>query len=88
MTRNERFEACVAYFQKALPNPETELNFSSTYELLVAAILSAQCTDKGVNMVTRDFFKRYPDIPSLAKPEYDDVFALIKSVALESTTAF
>lgn len=81
MTRNERFEACVAYFQKALPNAETELNFSSTYELLVAVILSAQCTDKRVNMVTPDFFKRYPDIPSLAKAEYDDVFALIKSIS-------
>jgi endonuclease-3 len=81
MTRKERFEACVAYFQKALPNAETELNFSNTYELLVAVILSAQCTDKRVNMVTPDFFRRYPDLPSLAKAEYDDVFALIKSIS-------
>lgn len=81
MTRKERFDACVNYFQKALPDAETELNFSNTYELLVAVILSAQCTDKRVNMVTPDFFHRYPNIPALAKAEYDDVFALIKSIS-------
>lgn len=81
MTRKERFDACVAYFQKALPNAETELNFSNTYELLVAVILSAQCTDKRVNMVTPAFFRRYPDLPFLAKAEYDDVFELIKSIS-------
>lgn len=81
MTRKERFEACVAYFEKALPNAETELDFSNTYELLVAVILSAQCTDKRVNMVTPDFFRRFPDIPSLARAEYDDVFDLIKSIS-------
>lgn len=81
MTRKERLNACVAYFQKALPNAETELNFSNTYELLVAVILSAQCTDKRVNMVTPDLFRRYPDLPSLAKGEYDEVFALIKSIS-------
>lgn len=81
MTRQERFDACVAYFQKALPNAETELDFSNTYELLVAVILSAQCTDKRVNMVTPAFFRRYPGIPSLAKADYDDVFDLIKSIS-------
>jgi endonuclease III len=81
MTRKERFETCVAYFQQVLPNAETELHYGNTYELLVAVILSAQCTDKRVNMVTPDFFRRYPDIPSLAKATYDDVFALIKSIS-------
>lgn len=81
MTRKERFEACVAFFQKAMPDAETELNFSNTYELLVAVILSAQCTDKRVNMVTPAFFQKYPDIPSLAVAEYDDVFGLIKSIS-------
>jgi endonuclease III len=81
MTRKERFEACIEYFQKILPNPETELTFSNTYELLVAVILSAQCTDKRVNTVTPDFFRRYPDIPALCKANYDDVFALIKSIS-------
>ncbi len=64
-----------------MPNAETELHFGNTYELLVAVILSAQCTDKRVNMVTPAFFQRYPDIPSLAKGEYDDVFALIRSIS-------
>lgn len=81
MTRKDRFDACVAYFQKALPDAETELTFSTTYELLVAVILSAQCTDKRVNMVTPDLFRKYPDIPSLSKAEYDDVFALIRSIS-------
>lgn len=81
MTRKERFEACVAFFQDKMPNAETELHFSNTYELLVAVILSAQCTDKRVNMVTPDFFRRYPDLPALAKAEYDDVFELIKSIS-------
>ncbi|HEY1022200.1 MAG TPA: endonuclease III [Flavisolibacter sp.] len=81
MTRKERFEACVAYFQQAMPNAETELHYGNTYELLVAVILSAQCTDKRVNMVTPDLFRRYPDILSLAKAEYDDVFALIRSIS-------
>ena len=81
MTRKERFEACVAFFREAMPNAETELNYNNTYELLVAVILSAQCTDKRVNMVTPAFFKRYADIPSLAGAAYEDVFALIKSIS-------
>lgn len=71
----------MAYFQQAMPNAETELHYGNTYELLVAVILSAQCTDKRVNMVTPDLFRRYPDILSLAKAEYDDVFALIRSIS-------
>lgn len=81
MTRKERFDACVAYFQQALPNAETELNFRSTYELLVAVILSAQCTDKRVNMVTPELFRRYPDTSSLANAAYEDVFEQIKSIS-------
>ena len=81
MTRKERFEACIAFFQQAMPEAETELDFSNTYELLVAVILSAQCTDKRVNMTTPALFRKYPDLPSLAKAEYDDVFALIKSIS-------
>jgi endonuclease-3 len=81
MTRKERFEACVAYFQQVMPDAETELHYSNTYELLVAVILSAQCTDKRVNMVTPALFRQYPDIPALAKAEYDDVFQLIRSIS-------
>ncbi|HVF82364.1 MAG TPA: endonuclease III [Flavisolibacter sp.] len=81
MTRKDRFNACIAYFQKALPDAETELTFGSTYELLVAVILSAQCTDKRVNMTTPALFRTYPDLPFLAGANYDDVFALIKSIS-------
>jgi endonuclease-3 len=81
MTRKERFEACIAFFQEAMPEAETELTFSNTYELLVAVILSAQCTDKRVNMTTPALFRKYPDIPSLAKAQYEEVFELIKSIS-------
>ena len=81
MTRKQRVDACIIYFQKALPEAETELTFGSTYELLVAVILSAQCTDKRVNLTTPAFFQTYPDIPFLARAEYDDVFAIIKSIS-------
>jgi len=81
MTRKERFAACIDYFQKAMPEAETELTFGNTYELLVAVILSAQCTDKRVNMTTPALFKKYPDISSLAKAQYDDLFELIKSIS-------
>lgn len=81
MTRKERFEAVIDYFETALPEAETELNFSNPYELLTAVILSAQCTDKRVNMTTPELFAKYPDIASLAKGEYDDIFAIIKSIS-------
>lgn len=64
-----------------MPEAETELTFSNTYELLVAVILSAQCTDKRVNMTTPALFRKYPDIPHLAKAEYEEVFELIKSIS-------
>lgn len=64
-----------------MPAPETELHFTNTYQLLVAVILSAQCTDKRVNMHTPALFEKYPDIPSLAAANYDDVFALVKSIS-------
>jgi len=81
MTRTERFQAVTDYFSVTRPEAETELTYADTYELLVAVILSAQCTDKRVNMTTPAFFAVYPDIPSLAKAAYDDVFALIKSIS-------
>jgi endonuclease-3 len=81
MTRPERFQAVIDYFNTTRPEAETELVFSNTYELLVAVILSAQCTDKRVNMTTPALFSHYPDIPSLARASYDDLFALIKSIS-------
>jgi endonuclease III len=81
MTRKERYKAVIEYFEKALPDAETELNFENAYQLLVAVILSAQCTDKRVNLTTPALFRKYPEMESLAKAEYEDVFELIKSIS-------
>lgn len=64
-----------------MPSPETELVFNNDYQLLVAVILSAQCTDKRVNMTTPALFQRFPDLPSLAAADYESVFDLIKSIS-------
>jgi endonuclease III len=81
MTRSERFKAVIDYFSITRPEAETELVFGNTYELLVAVILSAQCTDKRVNMTTPALFAQYPTVVKLAKADYDDVFAIIKSIS-------
>lgn len=81
MTRKERFEFVLKYFQQHTPNAETELIFDNPYQLLVSVVLSAQCTDKRVNMTTPAIFERYPDPESLAKATYDDLFQLIKSIS-------
>jgi len=60
MTKKERFEKVIEFFEEARPVAETELMYTNPYELLVAVILSAQCTDKRVNLTTPDFFKKYP----------------------------
>ena len=81
MTRKERYEFVIDWFQKNMPEAETELNYENPYQLLVAVILSAQCTDKRVNIVTPLLFKKYPDSKSLAKASFDDINELIKSVS-------
>ena len=81
MTRKQRFEAVIAYFETARPEVETELNFENTYQLLVAVILSAQCLDKRVNQYTPALFRRYPDALSLAEADYDELFSHIKSIS-------
>jgi len=60
MTKKERYAFIIDWFQKNMPDAETELHYTDPYELLVAVILSAQCTDKRVNMVTPDLFKKFP----------------------------
>jgi len=79
MTRKEKFRKIIEYFEKALPYAATELNYSAPYQLIVAVILSAQCTDKRVNIITPGFFRSYPDAASLAKAKVNDVFELIRS---------
>lgn len=81
MTRKERFQFVIDYFKLFRPGAETELNFENTYQLLVAVILSAQCTDKRVNSTTPAFFKKYPNIERLSAAHYEDVFELIKSIS-------
>ena len=81
MTKKERYQFVIDYFQKHIPEAETELLYDTPYELLVAVILSAQCTDKRVNMTTPAIFKRFPDVQSLSKTNFDDLFPFIKSIS-------
>ena len=87
MRKKERFEKIIEYFKKEKPFAETELHYKTPYELIVAVILSAQCTDKRVNIITRDFFKYYPDIENLARAEQADIFELIKSCSYPNNKA-
>ncbi len=80
MTKKERYKQVIEWFQKNMPNAETELHYTNPYELLVAVILSAQCTDMRVNIVTPPLFERFPDAQSLAKAEFEDVEPLVRSV--------
>ena len=81
MTRQQKYAAVISWFQEHQPVAETELAFNNTYQLLVAVILSAQCTDKRVNMTTPAIFKRYSDILALAKASFDDLLELVKSIS-------
>lgn len=81
MTTKERYRFFIEYFLDHAPDAETELIYDDTFQLLVAVILSAQCTDKRVNLTTPHIFKKYPDAVSMSKAEFDDLFALIKSIS-------
>ncbi len=81
MTRKERFKAVLDYFQQNVPVAETELQYENPFQLLVAVILSAQCTDKRVNMTTPAIFARYPNPSSMAKAGFDELFPLVKSIS-------
>jgi endonuclease-3 len=81
MTKKERYRFVVNHFLEHAPNAETELLFDSPYQLLVAVILSAQCTDKRVNMTTPAIFERYPTIKHLSEASYGELFDLIKSIS-------
>jgi endonuclease III len=81
MNRKDKFQFVINYFQEVMPAPETELEFNNPYQLLVAVILSAQCTDKRVNMTTPLLFQKFPDIASLSNSDYEDVFDIIKSIS-------
>ena len=79
ITKKDRFKFVLDYFLKHQPIAETELRYTNPYELLVAVILSAQCTDKRVNMITPPFFERFPTAESLAEAEVEEIFQYIRS---------
>jgi endonuclease-3 len=81
MTRKEKYAQVLAYFQSHTPDAETELLYDNPYQLLVAVILSAQCTDKRVNLTTPAIFAQYPDVAALAQSDFDSLFRLIKSIS-------
>ena len=81
MTRKERFKIVLDYFQDHIPDAETELLYDNPYQLLVAVILSAQCTDKRVNLTTPRLFELYPDPQSLSQASFEDLFPLIRSIS-------
>ncbi|TWW00559.1 endonuclease III [Chitinophaga pinensis] len=81
MTKKERFAFVLKYFEEQAPNAETELIYDNPYQLLVAVILSAQCTDKRVNMTTPAIFQAYPDVEALSHATFDDLFPLIRSIS-------
>jgi endonuclease-3 len=87
MTRKEKFQFAIDYFSKHNPDAETELAYSSPYELLVAVILSAQCTDKRVNMITPALFHEYPTVEHLATASSDEIFPFIRSISYPNNKA-
>lgn len=87
MTRQERFKHIIRYFEENMPIAETELDYTTPFELLVAVILSAQCTDKRVNMVTPQLFKQFPTAEQLATAEVGEIYELIKSISYPNNKA-
>lgn len=87
MLKKERYAGVLSYFSKHNPNPETELIYENPFQLLVAVILSAQCTDKRINMVTPALFQRFPNPESLAEVTPDLVFDYIRSVTYPNNKA-
>lgn len=81
MTTKERYKRLIAYFEKERPDAQSELHYNDPFQLLVAVILSAQCTDKRVNMVTPALFDAFPDAKSMAAASVDEIYEFIKSVS-------
>jgi endonuclease-3 len=81
MTQQERYRYVIEYFEQQAPDAETELIYDNPYQLLVAVILSAQCTDKRVNLTTPAIFAKYPDAYSLSKASFEELFPFIRSIS-------
>ena len=87
MKEKDRYEQVLAYFREQMPEVQTELEFGSVYQLLVAVILSAQCTDKRINQVTPELFARFPDAKAMAAVEPEEVLEYISSVSYPNSKA-
>lgn len=87
MTQKDRYEGVLTQLEKDNPNPESELNYGNNFELLVAVILSAQCTDKRVNLITPELFQRYPTAEELSNASEQDILNIIKSVSYPNSKA-
>lgn len=87
MTIKERFAGIIGWFSENMPEADTELHYRTPFELLVAVMLSAQCTDKRVNLVTPALFERFPDASRLAAAEPEEVFEYVKSVSYPNAKA-
>ena len=85
MTLKERYHNIMEWFSREMPEPETELHYNNPFELLVAVILSAQCTDKRVNMVTPELFKAFPNAEAMARAEFEDLHPYVTSVNYHNT---
>ncbi len=87
MKRTERYQYVLNYYREQMPKVTTELQFGSVFQLLVATMLSAQCTDKRINQVTPALFRQYPDAASMAKADETELFEYIKSVSYPNAKA-
>ncbi|MBL0054923.1 MAG: endonuclease III [Chitinophagaceae bacterium] len=87
MTKKERYRFFIDYFTQQAPDAETELIYDSPFQLLVSVILSAQCTDKRVNLTTPALFEKYPDPASMGNAGFDELFPLVKSISYPNNKA-
>jgi len=87
MNRKERYTAVLDHFRQEMPEVTTELEYANVFQLLVAVILSAQCTDKRINQVTPELFRRFPDARSMAQVEPGEVLDYIRSVSYPNSKA-
>lgn len=87
MTKAERYYNIIKWFEENVPIAESELHYDSPFHLLIAVILSAQCTDKRVNMVTPDIFMKYPDAKALASTTFEELFPLVRSISYPNSKA-
>ena len=85
MNRKERYESVLNHYRERMPHVSTELEFGSVFQLLVATVLSAQCTDKRINQVTPELFRRFPDAQAMAKADVEEVLEYVKSVSYPNT---